>query len=157
MPTTAKKSDVRAYWNDEPYGTRGVDASDRLAWFREIEEQRYELEPYIPPFARFDEARGKRVLEIGIGVGTDFVQWVRAGAIATGVDLPHALSSSRARAWLWRVCTRLFRKQTQKTSRSETKPLTWSTRGVLFTIRPRQKKQSKRSVESSYLGERPAS
>ena len=44
-------------------------------------------EPYVRRFADFDGARGKRLLEIGVGLGTDFVQFVRAGAIATGVDL----------------------------------------------------------------------
>jgi len=27
------------------------------------------------------------VLEVGFGAGTDFIQWLRAGAIATGIDL----------------------------------------------------------------------
>ena len=34
--------------------------------------------------------RGKRVLEIGVGAGTDFLNWIRNGAIATGVDLTEA-------------------------------------------------------------------
>lgn len=48
---------------------------------------RYELEPEILSFADFDGAQGKRVLEIGVGMGADFVRWSRAGAFPTGVDL----------------------------------------------------------------------
>lgn len=52
-----------------------------------MERRRYELEPFIPKFAGFDSARGLKVLEIGVGLGTDFVRWARAGADAHGVDL----------------------------------------------------------------------
>jgi len=41
----------------------------------------------VPEFADFESARGKRVLEIGVGAGTDFLNWVRAGARVWGVDL----------------------------------------------------------------------
>jgi SAM-dependent methyltransferase len=83
------KQAVQAYWEAEPCGTRGFDPKDRKSYFRAIEEERYRVEPYIHDFARFKEARGKRVLEVGVGAGTDFVNWVRAGADATGVDLTH--------------------------------------------------------------------
>jgi len=84
---TDLKSAVRAHWQSEPCGTRNIGAEDRQAFFNRIEQERYTLEPYIPPFARFEEGRGKKVLEVGVGAGTDFVNWVRHGAQATGVDL----------------------------------------------------------------------
>ena len=74
----ATKDDVKAFWESEACGERYGDDQDRV---------RYELEPEILPFADFDSARGLRVLEIGVGMGADFVRWVRAGAVATGVDL----------------------------------------------------------------------
>ena len=52
-----------------------------------MEEERYEREPFIEGFARFREHTGERVLEVGIGAGTDFTNLVRSGALATGVDL----------------------------------------------------------------------
>jgi SAM-dependent methyltransferase len=85
-PDTLKES-VRAHWEAETCGTRGVPEGDRRAFFERIERERYEWEPYIKDFARFERGRGKRVLEIGVGAGTDFVNWVRCGALATGVDL----------------------------------------------------------------------
>ncbi|HJU69142.1 MAG TPA: class I SAM-dependent methyltransferase [Gemmatimonadaceae bacterium] len=81
------KQQIKEYWEAEPCGTRGVEAEDRKRFFDQIERERYEWEPYIPQYAKFDRARGKRLLEIGVGAGTDFINWVRHGAIATGVDL----------------------------------------------------------------------
>jgi ubiquinone/menaquinone biosynthesis C-methylase UbiE len=81
------KLKVRYHWQRETCGTRYGEAADRLAWFREIAESRYALEPYIAAFARFPEARGNCVLEIGVGAGSDFLQWCRHAEHATGVDL----------------------------------------------------------------------
>ncbi len=67
-----------AFWEREACGERYGAEQDRL---------RYELEPEILGFADFESATGKRVLEIGVGMGADFLRWVRAGAHATGVDL----------------------------------------------------------------------
>ncbi len=81
------KDQVKAHWDHQPCGTRDVEAGDRSRFFATIERERYDWEPYIPQFARFERGRGQRLLEVGVGAGTDFVNWVRHGAIATGVDL----------------------------------------------------------------------
>lgn len=98
MTNDSLKQDVRAHWAAQPCGTRDILGEDRARFFAEIERERYEWEPYIPQFARFDRARGKRLLEIGVGAGTDFINWVRNGAIATGVDLTEpAIALTRER------------------------------------------------------------
>jgi SAM-dependent methyltransferase len=80
--------EVKAYWEKRSCGT---DKSQRdrysLEYFEEIEEFRYKYEPFIHSFAQFTRWSGKRVLEVGVGAGTDFLQFVRAGAAASGVDL----------------------------------------------------------------------
>lgn len=76
--TSVEKEAVKGFWEREACGERYGPAQDRL---------RYELEPEILSFADFHSAGGKRVLEIGVGMGADFLRWVRAGAEATGVDL----------------------------------------------------------------------
>lgn len=84
------KTRVREHWEAETCGTRYGDGADRLAWFREIARSRYELEPYISDFARFPESTGKSVLEIGVGAGSDFIQWLYHSDHATGIDLTEA-------------------------------------------------------------------
>lgn len=92
------KGAVRSHWDAQPCGTLGVPAADRRAFFEQVERERYEWEPYIRDFARFERGRGKKLLEVGVGAGTDFTNWVRNGAIATGVDLTeHGVALTRER------------------------------------------------------------
>jgi SAM-dependent methyltransferase len=85
---------VRDYWELEPCGTApslvGGEPRGEKAWFEAIENRRYELEPFIHSFAQFTRHSGERLLEIGVGAGTDHLQWARAGAICHGVDLTDA-------------------------------------------------------------------
>ncbi len=98
------KSQVRDHWETETCGVRYGEGGDRLAWFREIARKRYELEPYIADFARFPDAAGKTVLEIGVGAGSDFLGWCRNAAHATGVDLTEAgIALTRERLQLERI------------------------------------------------------
>jgi ubiquinone/menaquinone biosynthesis C-methylase UbiE len=79
---------VREYWNRQSCGTE-ISAADKFTadYFEEIETFRYRDQPFIHAFAQFTRYRGKKVLEVGFGAGTDFIQWLRAGALATGIDL----------------------------------------------------------------------
>ena len=92
-PITTQKEDVREFWNADPCGTRYLEGIED---FQAHAHARYELEPYIFDFAQFESARGKKVLEIGVGMGADYLEWLKAGAVATGVDLS-AASIERAR------------------------------------------------------------
>jgi len=97
-PPSGLKARVREHWDREPCGTRGLEGDDPRARQARAEAERYAVDAHIPRFARFTDARGLRVLEIGVGAGTDFVQWIRHGARATGVDLsPNSLAECRAR------------------------------------------------------------
>lgn len=84
------KARVKGHWEAETCGIRYGDGEDRVSFFDEISRARYELEPYIPPFASFSDADGKSVLEIGVGAGSDFEQWCHHARHATGVDLTDA-------------------------------------------------------------------
>ncbi|HWW60742.1 MAG TPA: class I SAM-dependent methyltransferase [Thermoanaerobaculia bacterium] len=85
--TETLKSAVREHWERETCGTRYSEQEDRLAYFDELADARYRLEPFIPPFADFPSASGKEILEIGVGAGVDFSNWCRYARHATGVDL----------------------------------------------------------------------
>lgn len=87
------KQAVKQHWEEEVCGIRYGESSSREEWLREIEKARYELEPHIHGFADFQGARGKKVLEIGVGAGSDFANWIKNGAQATGVDLTDAAIS----------------------------------------------------------------
>lgn len=84
------KSAVKDHWNNETCGTRGFDKDDRAQFFREMEENRYRVQPFIPVWANFERGRGKEVLEVGVGGGVDHVNWARSGARLSGVDLTEA-------------------------------------------------------------------
>ena len=85
------KDDVRRHWQATPCGhPHARSAPGTREFFAEVDERRYRLEPFVPSFAAFERWRGRRVLEIGVGLGSDFVRFVRAGADATGVDLTQA-------------------------------------------------------------------
>lgn len=49
--------------------------------------ERYRLEPFIVSFADFEAAKGKKVLEIGVGLGADHRRFAEAEAVLFGIDL----------------------------------------------------------------------
>src|SRR5215831_10740066 len=93
------KAQVREFWNQQSCGTEVAQSSKfSKAYFEEIEAFRYFDQPFIHSFAQFTRYHGKKVLEVGFGAGTDFIQWLRAGAMATGIDLtPEGLENLRNR------------------------------------------------------------
>lgn len=86
----ALKNEVREFWNADPCGTRYLDGENDKEVFEAHERARYSLEPYIPEFAQFASSRDLKVLEIGVGMGADYLQWLKAGALATGIDMSAA-------------------------------------------------------------------
>ncbi len=96
MNTTYDKSVVKGYWEKKTCGAQygmkegAAKVVNDEVDLRKMAEARYRLEPFIPPFADFPSAKGKKLLEVGVGGGADFSNWVSNGAIATGVDLTEA-------------------------------------------------------------------
>ena len=63
-----------------PEGTR--------EFFENIRKYRYEIEsPWLLKTLNFGQYQGKKVLEIGVGTGTDHLELAKAGAILTGIDI----------------------------------------------------------------------
>jgi ubiquinone/menaquinone biosynthesis C-methylase UbiE len=93
------KDQIRTFWNEQSCDTQHA-TSGKLsrAYFEEIERFRYFDQPFIHSFAQFTRYNGKRVVEVGFGAATDFIQWLRVGARVSGVDLTtEALAHARQR------------------------------------------------------------
>ena len=85
---SATIDDVRKYWNSRPCNIRHSRAEvGTRRYFDEVEARKYFVEPHIPEFAHFERWRGKKVLEIGCGIGTDSINFARHGAAVTVIDV----------------------------------------------------------------------
>ena len=99
------KVQVREWWNARPCGSRVSDKEiGSKPFFDEIEQHRYTQEYHIPKIANFENWKGREVLEIGCGLGTDLLQFARAGAQVTGIDLtPRSVELTSRRFELYGV------------------------------------------------------
>lgn len=83
-------SNVKRFWNDRPCNSRHSDASidERpLVYSRAVTKRKYFVESHIPGFAEFDKWKGRHILELGCGIGTDAIEFARAGADVTALDI----------------------------------------------------------------------
>lgn len=108
MTANPLKSQVHDFWNDAACGEelylRGLDRAGYDGQAR----RRYHLEPYIADLADFPSARGKRVLEIGVGLGADHQRFAEAGAQLHGIDLTErAIEHTRRRLELFGLASKL--------------------------------------------------
>ncbi|MHC4662643.1 MAG: class I SAM-dependent methyltransferase [Planctomycetota bacterium] len=79
---------VADYWNRRPCNIRhSPEPVGTKEYFDQVEKRKYFVEPHIPKFAEFGKWKGKKVLEIGCGIGTDSINFVRNGASLTAVEL----------------------------------------------------------------------
>jgi len=125
------REDVKQWWADNPmtYGAthgvalfvdeRGVEQRAALGtreFFEHVDETQFKwnlpLHAEGAPFGRlfpYSDFRGKRVLEVGCGMGTMAMHWARQGAIVSACDLnPVAVEQTAARFRLFGLTPRVF-------------------------------------------------
>ncbi|PIY96182.1 class I SAM-dependent methyltransferase, partial [Candidatus Jorgensenbacteria bacterium CG_4_10_14_0_8_um_filter_39_13] len=79
---------VKDYWDSHPCNVRHSPREiGSREYFDEVEKRKYFVEPHIPQFAQFEKWKGKNVLEIGCGIGTDSINFAKNGADLTVVEL----------------------------------------------------------------------
>src|SRR4051812_7640823 len=77
---------ARAQWNANPCGAVTSDEYD-AAFFERVETERYRQQYWQRDFFDFTSFGGGKVLEIGVGLGTDLKQFARNGARCYGADI----------------------------------------------------------------------
>ena len=102
------KQQVHDFWNAAACGENlYLQTTDRAGYVAQSAE-RYRLEPFIVPFADFEAAKGKKVLEIGVGLGADHQRFAEAGAELYGIDLTErAVEHTRRRLALFGLSSEL--------------------------------------------------
>jgi 2-polyprenyl-3-methyl-5-hydroxy-6-metoxy-1,4-benzoquinol methylase len=103
MPTSFENvpiAKVSDYWNSRPCNiAHSQQPVGSREYFDEVEARKYFVEPHIPRFAEFERWKGKKVLEIGCGIGTDTMNFAWHGAQVTAIDLTEkSLEVARQRA-----------------------------------------------------------
>lgn len=99
MDSILAQEQVRAYWHSKPCDSETSDRDHQsLDYFLDIERQRYALQPHILEAISKIDWRGKRVLEIGSGVGTDARTIIGKGGVYTGINVDAASTEATTRA-----------------------------------------------------------
>jgi SAM-dependent methyltransferase len=99
-PLNALLDRVQQYWNERIHDLEMTrNAPGTREFFEDLDEYRFDKLRYLPRLVDFGGYRGKALLEVGCGIGTDLVRFAKGGAVATGVDLSEtALDLARKNA-----------------------------------------------------------
>jgi len=80
-------NEVEKFWDNMPCNIHYTNGLVYKNFFDEAARLRYKKQSHISSFAEFERWRGKKVLEIGCGIGTEAINFAQAGAVVTAIDL----------------------------------------------------------------------
>lgn len=103
------KLDVKNFWNEGSCGEElYLKGSNEIEAYNNQAAVRYRLEPYILRFANFEDAKNKKVLEIGVGLGAEHQKFAEAQADLYGIDLTErAIQNTTRRLSIFGLKSRL--------------------------------------------------
>jgi ubiquinone/menaquinone biosynthesis C-methylase UbiE len=90
--TEEKKREIRKFWGNRPCGViSSPHPVHSAAFFEETRGKRYKFhtdldKPFMQEAIGFSKYTGKKVLEIGCGIGIDALEWKLAGNTYVGLD-----------------------------------------------------------------------
>jgi len=77
---------IKEYWEVQP-PFKGEGKYGSCKWSRSISEHRFKVIPYWKEFLNAPAYKGKKILEIGCGAGSDLLEYAKAGASVFGIDI----------------------------------------------------------------------
>lgn len=79
---------IRQYWNKNPHEYKvSKHPPGNIEYFNDIEHYYWKKHGYLDEHIDYNSLKGKKVLEIGCGIGVEPVKLVKAGAQVTAVDI----------------------------------------------------------------------
>ncbi len=79
---------VRSYWDDHIHDLEiSSHSPGSREFFADLDEYHFEKLHHLPRLIDFNAYRGKQVLDVGCGAGTDLVRFAKGEALVSGVDL----------------------------------------------------------------------
>lgn len=90
MEKKANIETVQDYWKGKNVPQQWYSQKEpfSLQWFNDLAKKRYKTYySYLLNDAEFEYHSGEKVLEVGVGIGTDLIQYAKNGAKVYGIDL----------------------------------------------------------------------
>ena len=87
----SNQKEVNSYWEKEVCGTRRNNQTNHEKNnYNYIKNNRYKVEGFIKKFLFDESLKDKKLLEIGVGAGTDFIESLKEKAYCYGIDVTEA-------------------------------------------------------------------